>query len=283
MSFEEMKHQLIEWINFSDQRSNKTGDGFTAGKWNKEVFREHLLSASVTNIKELSDAYIASMYISLYNSPFPQNKRFMEKSVENAEFALDWLNLYPNAKFIHILRNPYSNIVALRKFMDRKNFSFLNRPLLGMYNSYYYLYKNIRLIDDQNYKVVIYEELLGSPEKTMKMLAEFVGIDYTSILLNPTLLGSNWSGNSTSGIHFTGISDRNIENWKREISNYEISMINELFPHVLEDFKFDVLKPKYSIKMIAKNEGIINYVLNRLALNYLPKQTTPGKKQRKRD
>lgn len=34
----------------------------------------------------------------------PEDKRVVEKSVENAEFATQLYNMYPNAKFVHIIR-----------------------------------------------------------------------------------------------------------------------------------------------------------------------------------
>ena len=119
-----------------------------------------------------------------------------------------------------------------------------------------------------------YEDLISNPEKIMRGLAQFIGIEYGENLLQPTLLGTHWPGNSTSGVSFSGISSLNLEKWKKEISNYEVSMVNELFAHVLKDFDFDIIKPRYSIKKIAPNEGLINYFMNRLALYYLPKLKT---------
>lgn len=274
LSYEEMKLQLIEWVDFSNQKSNILADGFTAGKWNKEVFKQNILSTKVNSIRELSDLYIQSIYRSLYNEALPPQLRFMEKSVENAEFALDWLKLYPDAKFIHILRNPYSNLVAIRKFTNAKKFPFLNRCLNSMYNSYYYLYKNRRLIGAEQYKVIIYENLISNPEIIMKELADFIGIEYNEKLLHPTLFGDNWSGNSTSGIAFSGISNLNAERWKKEISNYEITMVNELFAHVVKDYGFEKVKPAHHILWRAKGEGFKNYIMNRIALYYLPKLKT---------
>lgn len=165
LTYEEMKSQLTEWITFSNKAVNTVADGFSAGKWNLDAFKKVLFATKVNSLTDLSALYIESMYAALYNKPNP-NLRFVEKSVENTEFALEWLQLYPDAKFIHILRNPYSNLVAMRKFSNSPRFPFLNRALLSMYDSYYYLYKNLRLINSEQYKVIIYENLLREPEKT---------------------------------------------------------------------------------------------------------------------
>lgn len=270
LTYDEKKQRLVDWIDFSNRKSNSVGDGFTAGKWNVELFKEAIFSKSVHSLKELSDLYIESMYFALCNKPYP-DLRFLEKSVENAEFALEWLQLYPNAKFIHILRNPYSNLVAIRKFLYAPRFPFLNRALLSMYNSYYFLYKNVKLIDPSQYKVILYEDLLQKPEEIMKDLASFVEINFEEILLKPTVLGESWSGNSTSKVSFSGISKNNLDKWKKDITKYEITVVNELFPHVLQDFDYEKIDTRNTAKSLLPKEGLVNYFMNRLSYYYLPK------------
>ena len=68
-SYEEMKNQLTNWIDFSNRRLNAVADGFTAGKWNLEIFKEVMFSKPADNLRELSDLYIESMYAALYNKP----------------------------------------------------------------------------------------------------------------------------------------------------------------------------------------------------------------------
>ena len=271
LCFEEMKKELLRWIDYSNLQENTLADGFTAGKWNLDNFKATLTSKKVSSLRDLSDLYIASMYASVYNKPIKEELRFIEKSVENAEFAFDWLRLYPNAKFIHILRNPYSNIVAFRKFYDPKKFTSLKAVIYSMYNSYYFLYKNSGLINEDQYKIVIYEDLIKNPEKTMKDLSDFAEIQFSDILLAPTILGKPWSGNSTSGVSFSGISAINVEKWKKEISSFEIGVVNELFAHVVEDFGFERIKSKKSLMRFAKGENISDYIENRWFYYNMPR------------
>jgi hypothetical protein len=210
------------------------------------------------------------MYTSLFNKPYP-GLMFVEKSVENVEFVLEWLQLYPDAKFIHILRNPYSNLVAIRKFMHSVRVPFLNRALISMHQSYYFLYKNLKLINPSQYKVILYEDLLNHPENTMKELANFAGIDYQESLLTPTVFQKTWTGNSTSRMSFSGVSNQNLEKWKKEITRYEISVVNQLFDHVLTDFNFDKMSPDDVKKTLLPKEGLFNYAMNKISYYYLPK------------
>ncbi|HYK45565.1 MAG TPA: sulfotransferase [Parafilimonas sp.] len=270
LTIEQMKNELVSWIDFSNRRVNLFADGFTAGKWDLEKFKETMFSKQVSGLRELSDLYIESMYVSLYDKPYP-GLIFVEKSVENVEFVQEWLKLYPNAKFVHILRNPYSNLVAIRKFMHSVRVPFLNRALVSMQQSYYFLYKNLTLINPAQYKVILYEDLLNDPNKIMTELANFAGIDFEDILLTPTISRETWSGNSTNRTNFTGVSNQNIEKWKDEITRYEIFVVNKLFDHVLTDFKFEKISPDHVKKSLLPKEGLFNYAMNKISYYYLPK------------
>ena len=107
--------------------------------------------------------------------------------------------------FIHILRNPYSNIVSIRKYLGRKGkYPFLKKPIQSLYNSYYYMYKNYKLFP-QKYLILKYEDLVLAPEKIMKKISNFLNIIFMDLLLYPTQAGKDWGGNSTSNVRFSGI------------------------------------------------------------------------------
>ncbi len=269
ISFEQMKENLYQWIDHMDTHYDRVADNFTKGKWNPDQFKEVIYSKETDNLRDLSDLYVQAIHKSLYGSLMNPKREFVEKSVENAEFALEWKRLYPNARFIHILRNPYSNFVSFRKYITNKGFPFLKSIVYSMYNSYYFLFKNLRLLG--NYKIVIYEDLLAKPEETMKDLADFLDLRYESSLLYPTLLGDSWAGNSTSDVEYTKISPMNIGKWKNEVTDYEIHIVNELFEPVLEKFGFKRLNPKKSKFFPAKREGLINYIYNRALWKIMPK------------
>ena len=109
----------------------------------------------------------------------------------------------------------------------------------------------------------------------MKELAEFIGIDFNEILLTPTIFKNDWKGNSTTGMSFSGVSNLNVEKWKKEITRYEIFVVNQLFDHVLRDFNFGRISPENVKKTILPKEGIFNYVMNKISYYYLPKPNVP--------
>jgi len=271
LEFDGIKQNLFQWIIKMNKTSDNITDNFIAGKINENLFKEYIFSHNVKNLKELSDLYTKSIFYSLFKQEYSDSLRFVEKSVENSEMALDWLRLYPEAKFVHILRNPYSNIVAIRKYMSQNKFPFLKKAIFAMYNSYYHLYKNLRLINHNQYKVVRYEDVISQPEETMRDVSHFLDIDYSEILTIPTILGEPWGGNSTSGVKFNGVSKMNLEKWKTEITNYEIFLVNEFFGHVLSDFGFSKNETKSSVYKISPKESLKIYLANRALPFFLPR------------
>jgi len=274
---DEMKLSLINWLEISNTKTNELADGFSKGKWNIEIFEQNIRSKEVTSTKELFDLFVESLYLALYGETYKNQLRFVEKSVENTEFALDYLKLYPEAKFIHIIRNPYSNLVALRKFKKKakeQNLKGNSYPLFSafnsMYQSYYALYRNQRLLNKEQYFVLKYEDLLNFPKENMTAIAQFLNIQYQDSLLQPTLIGRLWGGNSTNDVKFKNISNKNIDKWKDEITDFEIHSINSLFNHILEDFEYEKIKPKHGINRLTRKEGIMTYLINRLMFKFLP-------------
>lgn len=267
LTFDEMKLGLFNWVKYMNTISNTIADGFIQGQLDILKFKEYIDNEKVSNTKELSNAYIKAIYYSLLQKEMPTNIRFVEKSVENVEFCQEWIQMYPNAKFIHILRNPYSNIVAIRKYLakTKKKYPFLLPAFSAMNTSYYFLYKNPELI--KNYKVIRYEDLLVNPERAMKELSVFLDIEFSKVLLTPSHLNELWKGNSTNRQNFSGVSAGNIKKWEVEITDYEINMINKYFDFVIKDFNFGFVKPLRSIYWPQKSEGVKNYIRNRFLEN----------------
>ena len=62
-------------------------------------------------------------------------------------------------------------------------------------------------------------------KKTLKTLSNFLQIDFTDSMMEPSILGKPYHGNSYEGKIFNGISRENVSNWKRRISENEAKII----------------------------------------------------------
>lgn len=220
-------------------------------------------------------AYLEAVFYSFTGELPPSSIKYVEKSVENAEFAPLLSKLFPKAKFIHIVRNPYATLVSIRKFaMRNRRYPYLGNILDGMENSYYHASYNPRVID--NYLVLRYEDLLLDPRNEMKQVANFIEEEFHESMLSPSALGNEWKGNSTSGLEFKGISTVPINLWKNEISPNEIDLINTLLPHVLNEYHYDKLESIRPTYLPNKGEDLRIYFANR-CFQILVKHKLKGK------
>jgi len=264
----EILERFCNFIKENNQLDNPFGGSNATGFFNENKFKQ-----SMENIQDAFDdkktieLYFESIHQSLNDSELG-DLRVVEKSVENAEFALELNKYFPNAKFVHIIRNPYANLVSMRKFkMTGNQYPILRRILKTLYNSYYFLEKNKRLIE--NYHVLKYEDLVSSPEATMNQICDFLEIDFEPILLSPTKSGKIWTGNSMSGEKFNKISKSRIGSWKEEISSMEVSYINNLFPFVIENYAYEKFEMNGAFWKPEKGEDLKRYFANRFYKFYL--------------
>lgn len=243
-------------------------DSDVTGKFDVPKFKACLENSAFESWSELFEVYVNALYWALVGQPLPEGVNVVEKSVENAEFAIFLRQMFPNCRFIHIVRNPYASLVAIRRSKSKKRYPVLSDFVLSLQNSYYYLLKNQRLLD--NYLVIQYEELLTSTKETMKKVTDFLNLEFTEELLIPTLMSKPWSGNSSSGSSFTTISSTPLKSWESKINDLEIQLVNSFFAPILEQFSYERLTPKKSQYRLLQGEGFRTYLRNRSLLWLTP-------------
>jgi hypothetical protein len=257
--------QHIEHTNKKSADASRTSDNVLSGRWDVNAFARTMYDAldvrvAENNHRALFDLYIEAIHVALYGVP-PSKTRFIEKSVENAEFASLLKRLYPGARFVHVMRNPYATLVAIRKHMGRKKYPFLGPAISALRNSYYYLHINPQVIGD--YLVVRFEDLVTHPETTMESVARFIDARFSESMLIPTADGRRWPGNSTSGERFSGISTKPLTAWTQAIQPLETTLINNSFDHVLQHFGYNCQDPSGSCYKPGPRERPAAYLANR--------------------
>jgi hypothetical protein len=268
---EEVASRAIDWIRRSNVSHDPQADSIPAGIFDVERFSEHLRESlsrrneNSLDAREFISIYFESIAESADLESLQGNLRVVEKSVENAEFALDFSQMYPGAHFIHIIRNPYSNIVSLRNYKSQgSQFPYLGPSILAIYESYYFQHRNIHIID--KYKVIKYENLVSSPKEVVTGLCDFLNLEFCETLLKPTYMGDPWSGNSTTDSEFTGISSERLNDWKEHITALECALINKNLEHVVEKFYSKVEIPQRSVALPERGEYLATYLRNRALL-----------------
>lgn len=255
--------QLVAEKNTFNEDS-RYADSILAGKLNVSQFKSFLENSDFESRQELFEAYVGALHFALFGKSLPPGKRIVEKSVENAECAVQLRQMFPDSYFVHIVRNPYASLVAIRKSKSKGNYPVLRDLVLSLHNSYYNLYRNETILD--RYLIIRYEDLLTSTESVVQKITDFIGIDFTDILLKPTLMGEIWGGNSTSGNSFKNVSSAPLESWKSQITDLEIRLVNNLLEPVTVRFGYDKLTPAKTKLFPIKGENLKTYIQNRSLL-----------------
>jgi len=175
----------------------------------------------------------------------PNQIMWVEKTSSTEIYAIDVFNWFPNAKFIHVIRDPRDNWASLKsgwekrykKFNDSKSRliqSLIDRGKLGMELAR----DNASIFGNNRYKIIKFEELVNKPEKTMKEICDFLGIKFEEIVLKPTICGKPWKGNNFDGIEFTSASSINVGRWKERISEDEAKLIEYYFADIMQFFGY---------------------------------------------
>ena len=265
----DLLQNFYNYIHKKNTSINPYGESTAKDLFDENIFKKNFnLDCFNQANSKIFAKYIEAIYVSINQEKLPNKLRIVEKSVEHAEFAIELSQMYPKAKFIHILRNPYSNLVSLRKFKS-KNFGYpiIRRLLKTLYNNYYYLLKNKKVIED--YYIIRYEDLVSNPSKYLTEICGFLDIPFEEILLTPTYQGEDWDGNSVEDKKFSRISDERLENWKQKIHPMEIEYINHLFDFILDSFEYKHFSASGSFWKPAEGENIQRYFANRLYKFYL--------------
>lgn len=186
--------------------------------------------------------------------------------MENLEFVPYLKMLFPQARFVHVIRNPYANMVALRKFKTHSSFPSIPELLKTIRLSFYYHKLNSRQIAD--YYTLRFEDLLMDPVAEVKRLCTAIGIQYSDSCLIPTRFGIPWKGNTTSGEKFSGIDSRPVSAWEKDVTGVELELVRRAFGNRLVEYGYadpELHRPFFKIE---KGESLRTYLRNRLFKYY---------------
>lgn len=155
-------------------------------------------------------------------------KKWVEKTPGN-EFKVAALDEnFPQAKFIHIVRDPRENIASIKKLHLSRSWPWRVRETArSLIESYDAAIKNLGHFGEKRYLVVRYEDLTANPKEIMKKIAAFLGVDWDDSLLVPTVNSQFAKANSMyKDREVTGVVRRSDSSkWRQELSLYERGVI----------------------------------------------------------
>jgi hypothetical protein len=119
-------------------------------------------------------------------STSPDKKRWLDATPENAHFVYSLLRMFPNAKFIHVLRNPKLVASSLMNFSGVGANDYEEE---NAYNTWTRLVTACQLAEKafgaDVVKRIYYDDIVANPELVVRECLEFVGEDYQADCLGP--------------------------------------------------------------------------------------------------
>ena len=121
----------------------------------------------------------------------------VEKTCANVLFPERVFDAFPEARMIHIVRDPYATLPALHRQTTVRNWDWpFHGRLEHVRENLAAAIENPGRFGAERYRLVSYEELVAAPERVMRGLAAFAGLEFDEALLTPTVLGFPAESNS---------------------------------------------------------------------------------------
>jgi hypothetical protein len=134
----------------------------------------------------------------------PRPTAWVEKTPWNELRAREALALYPQARFVHVVRHPLENLASMKQLVRHRGWGW--RGARSAVTTAWRLRRSLGAgLDNQQrlgrdrYLFVAHERLIADPPAATRQLADFLGIDWDESLLRPTVNGVHQVPNSMYG------------------------------------------------------------------------------------
>jgi len=169
-------------------------------------------------------------------------KFWVEKTPRNEMKVDQILNHFPYARFIHIVRDPRSNMASLKRRckhhklnwdVEGYSYAIQKSNKLGFFNQ--------KRLGKNRYHILRYEDLVQNPEVEMKTIASFLGIKIEKNLLYPTVNGLPAKSNTMfkerqiQGKIFANLSEK----WRTELDLSEQQEIYAILYPIAKRLGYD--------------------------------------------
>lgn len=227
----------------------------------KQVYFNELRKFTLNLYKNASKNYVS--------------KYFLDKTPRYYLIINEIAEIFPNAKFIFLFRNPldiYSSIITT---WHKNRLLTLHGHNIDLFEGPKYLLNGFNKLSSRSLKIN-YEELVSNPEKKLLKLSEYLELEYQNFNLskyNMTELNGRM-GDKIGIRNYKSISKRSINKWQNSINSYfrkkyaqnYIENLNENYLALTNNKKSDLIK---KIKKIKVNRiGVRDYIDFRISNVY---------------
>jgi len=158
--------------------------------WATMAINEFIMELPNRKYDYISD--LRSFTISLYKKANKKNARFfLDKTPRYYLIIPEVIEIFPDAKFIFLFRNPLQILGSIIKSLNHNSLC-LHEYHIDLYRGPQLLAEGYRKISKKSI-VVNFENLISNPKIELKRITSYLGIEYTDVMLNG-FLNVNFKG-----------------------------------------------------------------------------------------
>ncbi len=184
-----------------------------------EVLREAIFSTEVTDLASL----VNQVFIDC--SGMCGKVRWADKTPKYSYYVAKLQEVFPSAKFIHLFRDARDTCVSMRNGgWCEGDIQRIARQWTGMTLAA----RQGRALGPENYLEVSYESLVTNPEKTLRLVCDFLEESYDPDMLNFYKTAAKETAPWEEKLHVktrSPVGVANIGTWRKELSRWELWVI----------------------------------------------------------
>ena len=209
-----------------------------------------LLSATIERMKQNGDRTYEAFYRYVLDE-FARRERAArpaEKTPTNLRHIDRIIAIFPNAKIIHIVRDPRAVAASLSR-MPWASYGVLVNALKWKLDALatrkYRGHRN-------TYLRIAYEELVSQPRSSLTNLCRFLELPYTDAMLQyyktqaAYVKGEPWKDGTRRPIN-----TENVTKWRHELSQHQVNMIQVVTRQQMNEFGYDLLQVPFTTKIVS--------------------------------
>ncbi len=216
---------------------------------------------SLYALSDLSFPILCKIVYLTISSPFPKEKTtlIVDKNPIYSLFINDLIAVFPDAKFIHLIRDYRDNIISSRKAFKIKDIALLAQRWKRN-NTYI---EKIKKVYNSKFYSLKYEDLVNSPNTYISEICDFTGIIFQKEMLDfhktTNKIYTNKSNEYSvmndlvKNIHLNllnPINTNQINQWNKELSISEIEIIDYITSNFATQYSYIGTTNKFKVSYI---------------------------------
>lgn len=227
----ESLRRLVRYLSANEQ--------FRLWNYNSHPFLAGLSQKDAVSLRELIETMFSS-YCAAEGKTIWGDKSLFFSSIDILG------TLFPDARFIHIVRDGRDVFDSWRKMDSTKG----NAAVIALDWRYklYRIERSLKRIPSAQQLTIRYEDLIGEPEKQLKAICAFIGVEYEAGMLDFHKTSHQYIGDHHSNLIFNAINNANRAKWRKNLTPVEINAFTLMTGSRLKQYGYEMPNERCSLR-----------------------------------